>query len=119
MTEPSSINGDFSPRRASLVTGVELDGEAVLYSEQANTVHVLNRTATLVWNCLDGDGDLDSLAEELSAAFGTDVGVLRDDVIDIVRMFGRQGLLADVEADPAVVSAQTLRSDAGSDGADG
>ena len=118
MTEANSITGDFVPRRATLVTGVELDGEAVLYSEQAHTVHVLNRTATLVWNCLDGDGDLNSLAEELSAAFGIDIHVLREDVLDIVRMFGRQGLIDGIEPDPAVVSAQTLAFDPDTDGTD-
>ena len=119
MTKPASIDGDFTPQRDDAVSGVELDGEVVLYNERANTVHILNRTATLVWNCLDGEGDLDSLARELAAVFGLDVKQMRDDVIRIVRMFGRQGLLVDVQPDPAVVLAQTLGFDPGSDQAHG
>lgn len=110
MMDVGEIDGGFSATREPAVVGVELDGEAVLYHEELRTVCVLNPTATVVWNCLDGSSDLETLCEDLAEAFSVDVGSVRKDVLDIVREFGRQGLLEDVEPDPEVVAAYTLSS---------
>ena len=105
---PESIDGTFVPIPHSSVAGVELDGEVVLYHEGANTVHVLNPTATIVWLCLDGSADLNEICEDLAAVFELDEERVRADVIAAVREFGRQGLLDAVEPDAEVVAAHTL-----------
>jgi hypothetical protein len=106
--EPEAIDGAYIPRQAADVAGVELDGEAVLYHERLRIVCVLNPTATLVWGCLDGSGDLDTLADELAELFPADERTIREEVLDAVRGFGRLGLLADVIPDPDEVAAQAL-----------
>lgn len=106
MIPASRIDGSFRPRQAEPVVAVELDGEAVLYHDELGAVYVLNPQATVVWACLDGSSDLDGLCDELAEAFSVGLDTLRGDVMDIVREFGRQGLLADVAPDPDVVAAQ-------------
>jgi hypothetical protein len=108
VVDPIEIDGRFRPVKTSHVVGVELDGEAVLYQEAARTLHLLNQTATVIWNCLDGVSDLDSLADDLAAAFSADVQRVRDDVLEVVRQFGRQGLLKQVAPDPEVVASHVL-----------
>ena len=108
MTEAGDIDGRFIPTHARAVAGVELDGERVLYHEELQTVCVLNPTATVVWNCLDGSSDLDRLCLDLAEVFLVEAEVIREDVLGIVQEFGRQGLLKGVEPDAEEVAAHTL-----------
>lgn len=108
MMEADDIDGRFTPTHARAVAGVELDGEGVLYHEEFQTVCVLNPTATVVWNCLDGSSDLDTLCRALAQAFSVELETIRTDVLAIVQEFGRQGLLEEVEPDPEEVAAHTL-----------
>lgn len=110
MMEARDIRGGFVATRAPAVAGVELDGEKVLYHEELRTVCVLNPTATVVWNCLDGSSDLDTLSADLAEVFSVEVTTIRRDVFAIVQEFGRQGLLAGVEPDPEAVADHTLSS---------
>ena len=48
MTAAEEIDENSHPRHHPAVAAVELDGEAVLYHEDANTVHLLNPSATIV-----------------------------------------------------------------------
>ena len=107
---PESIDGTFAPTHHPAVVSVELDGEAVLYHQEANTVHVLSVTATIIWRFLDGSNELDGLCGDLAAVFSIDLEQMRGDVLEAVREFGRQGLLQDVAADPDVVADHLLTS---------
>lgn len=108
MIHPDQIDGSFAPTVDPAVASIELDGEAVLYHEASSTVHVLNSTATIIWGCIDGRTDLDTMCGELADVFYVDVEVVRTDVITAVRELGRQGLLVDVQPDPEVVAANRL-----------
>lgn len=95
---PEEIGPDFAPRRHGGVTGVELDGEMVLYSGEGG-MHKLDPVAAVLWNCFDGSvtiaevvGDLDSVYEDASTERIT------GDVLACVRELGRQGLLENVAA---------------------
>ena len=69
VSEPAaspSITETSVPARSADTFVVELEGEAVVLDERANRLHLLNRTATLVWNCLDGEVDIAGLAREIS-----------------------------------------------------
>ena len=84
---------------ASVVRGkgdlaaVEFDGELVLYDEHTASVHHLNPTASVVWQCLDGDASLAAIARDLSMAYSVDEAVVVQDVLDVVQQFARMGLL--------------------------
>ena len=84
---------------ASVVRGkgdlaaVELDGELVLYDEHTASVHHLNPTASVVWQCLDGDASVAAIARDLSMAYSVEEAVVVQDVLDVVQQFARMGLL--------------------------
>jgi hypothetical protein len=97
---PDQIDESFVPRPRSTVATAELDGEAVIYSEETQSMHLLNPTATVVWACFDGSGPLSELIADLSEAFGVEQDVIRRDVLDLAREVGSKGLLEGVAATP-------------------
>lgn len=92
--QPTDVTGPAAPRPRRTVAHVEVDGEAVLYDETTNRVHVLDPIAMLIWSGLDGHTTLEELSEELSRAFEADVKRVRMDVLDAVRELASQELLA-------------------------
>src|SRR5439155_18371566 len=93
---PDQIDESFVPRPRSTVATAELDGEAVIYSEETQSMHLLNPTATVVWACFDGSGPLGELITDLADAFGVDEDLIRGDVLDLARVVGGKGLLEGV-----------------------
>lgn len=94
----SSIGEEFVPLRSPLVQSVEIDGQTVLYVESVNKMHVLNPSATVVWNCMDGTGTIAEIAGDISAAFAVDLDTVRRDVLQAVREFASDGLLVGFDA---------------------
>lgn len=100
------VGGGWEPdpatayRRAAGVLGEEVDGEMVLYDGTTGALHVLNRSASLVWQCLDGTVTLAALASEMAAVADADPGRVRGDVVAVTAEFGRLGLLDGVAAAP-------------------
>ena len=94
-SSPSSaqVDSQFVPRRRGDVICEELDGEAVIWDPCATSLYVLNPSATVVWNSIDGFTTVDSLARELGEVFGIDNSRMELDVLQVVRDFGEQGLL--------------------------
>jgi coenzyme PQQ synthesis protein D (PqqD) len=88
------IGRDFVALVPETIAWVDVDGEAVLYDEIRQQVHVLSATATLVWRGMDGKTSLDRIARDLSESFGTDLALVRSDVLDLARDLARKGLIA-------------------------
>jgi PqqD family protein of HPr-rel-A system len=80
------------------VEGVEVDGEIVLYDADSQQAHLLNPTASVIWDCLDGTVALGELASDLADEFGADPAEVGDQVVAIVRSFDELGLLDVVSA---------------------
>jgi hypothetical protein len=97
------------PRRASLAH-VEVDDEVVLCVPETGRTHHLNPIATAVWTCLDGETTLRQLAHDIAAVSEWQRDAVEADLVEVVRGFGRQGLLTDPRSDrqrpiaPAAVS---------------
>jgi hypothetical protein len=89
----AAITATSVPVRSAAAFVVELDGEAVVLDEAANRLHLLNRTATLVWNCLDGDVDVSGLAQEIADVIELPYERVFEETIAVVRDLGSQGLL--------------------------
>jgi hypothetical protein len=92
-----AIDESFVPVRSPDAYVVELDGEAVVLDEHANRLHLLNHTATLIWNCLDGEVDVRGLALEIVEVLGLPVETVLADTLAVVRDLGAEGLLEGVE----------------------
>ena len=95
-SDHAEIETTFVPvgRRSAQV--IELDGQGLLFDNDLRTWMVLNPTALVIWRCLDGTGTVTEIADDMSTAFGTEQEVVRMHVLQVVRAFGRQGLLEGV-----------------------
>jgi thiol-disulfide isomerase/thioredoxin len=94
--EAEDIDLDFVARPRDSIVATEFDGETLLVDRETGFLSILDPVGSIVWNCLDGQGTLADLAEELSEAFGAPAEVVRQDVLEMVRKVGRTGLLTGV-----------------------
>jgi hypothetical protein len=97
------IDPTFMPARAPTAYSVELDGEAVILDERRNHLHYLNRTATLIWNCLDGRASVEEIAYDLATAFGALPATMITDVLTFVRALAAEGLIARIDRGPETI----------------
>jgi hypothetical protein len=95
MGSTSRISGTLVARVPESIAWVEVDGEAVLYNELRQIVHVLSPTAMLILSGIDGRTSLERIARDLSDAFGTDLDVVRTDVLSLAKELMQQGLIAE------------------------
>ena len=93
MKTPRSVGADLLPRIPENVAWVEVGGEGVLYDELRQEVHVLSPTATLIWSGIDGRTTLERIARDLSESFGTDLEVVRTDVLELAGFLLERGLI--------------------------
>lgn len=109
------IDESLVPRVRRDVAAVELDGEAVLL-DGTGTVHTLNPTATLVWQCLDGTSSLREIIDDLAWVFDeAGRASIADDVVALAQDLGRKGLLEGVVAHAPVEPALSPAIDDGAD----
>ena len=99
MGDPSvDLDAQATPARGDHVYTVVLDGEAVLLDERENRLHLLNHTATLLWQLYDGVTTLAQLAEEISDELALERDHEReavlDDLVAVTRHLAEEGLLA-------------------------
>jgi hypothetical protein len=95
------IDARTAPAPRSTVATEVLDGEAVLHDAATGQVHLLNAAASIVWQLLDGETTIEDIAAAIADATGEDFGQVSSDTIDLVRMLGGLGVIADI--DPAAV----------------
>jgi hypothetical protein len=87
------IDESTVPRRNQAVHTVELDGEAVLLDTSANRLHHLNRTASMLWACIDGGVSIGELAAEIAGELGLDEVTVRTDAVEVFQHLHREGLI--------------------------
>jgi len=91
--QPASVDdldGSWAVRAHPGAVEVAVGDDLVVVRGQA---FILNRTASLVWHCLDGVGTLDELVTDLSDVTGTDRDTVEHDVMTLTRELGERGLL--------------------------
>src|ERR1700683_5238522 len=101
----SDIDGSFVPTPRDDVVQLEVGAELVLM--RGNQTFALHPSASLVWVCFDGSGDLDEVAADLADALGADAEVVHTDVLDVARDLASMGMLAGVAGAEAVESDST------------
>ena len=74
----------------------QLDEEWVIYDPRSQEIHVLNRTAALVWLYCTGDHTRDVIVDALEKVFGDQVVTdqLVRDVAETITQFKSLGLFA-------------------------
>jgi hypothetical protein len=92
--DPLSIDGTFLPRRDTAAQLVPIDGEAILV-DGASGLHVLNATASLLWECFDGEVTLSELADEIATEMRVPADQVLDDTIRVAQDFAVRGIVSD------------------------
>jgi hypothetical protein len=87
------------PRGRHDLPHVEIDGELVLYDVAGRGLHHLNRSATVVFKCLDGDSTLDEISEDIADVSGQPLGDVEHAVQQLFEDFADQGLIEGVGND--------------------
>lgn len=70
-----------------------LDGEGVLFHEGTSQVFVLNPTATMIWESLDGRGTIGEIVDEFERLTGAPRATIEADVVAALREFSGAALL--------------------------
>lgn len=83
-----------SPRARRDLLLQEVGEEGLLYDREAAQVHVLNRTALLIWKLCDGGHGPEAITIKLVEAFtGAEASRVRGDVDRVLADFSTRGLL--------------------------
>ena len=102
IVSPEAIDGSFVPVGRESVGSVEVDGEVVLLDGATGRLRNLDPVGGVVWSCLDAPGTIDEIVSDLCEEFGADRATVRDDVLELMRTLGREGLLQGVATDSPV-----------------
>jgi hypothetical protein len=70
-----------------------IDGEALLYDEQADLIHRLNTTGLFIWDLCDGTLGPDDIAERMTAVYDVPLEIARADVRQAIQEMADNGLL--------------------------
>jgi len=83
------------PKRRSDVIFRPLDDSWVLFDPRTEQLHVLNLSAALIWEHLDGETSLDGIAKAVGSAFDPPITASQamTDVEPVLERFRETGLL--------------------------
>jgi thiol-disulfide isomerase/thioredoxin len=101
LIDADDIDGRFVPRLKESVTEVEIEDQPGLLDTDTGRALALNQTAELVCAFLDGERTLDQLVADLADAISLAPDVIGEDVTNLVRRLGYEGLLQGVH--PVIV----------------
>lgn len=71
----------------------DVRGTISLYDARAETVVVLNETASDIWRLCDGDQTVSEIVDLLAAAYGVEPVAIRDEVVETVANLTDEGFL--------------------------
>lgn len=77
---------------------VHVDGEAVVYHCESQSLHLLNAVATTIWLMFDRPATVTQTAERAGGHFGVPPESIHPDVLDLVADLARIKLLEEVTA---------------------
>ena len=90
---PSELDEATVVAPAAHVGRVDVGDQLVLVDGPAGRALALNPTASIVWQCLDGETPLATLIDELDVAFGAPRDTIAADVMSLAQSLGMLGLL--------------------------
>ena len=81
------------PVRTGHVVWRDIAGEVVIAERDNSTLHVLNRTASLIWSLADGSRQIADIALEVCRKFEVDLEEAALDVEEFCRQLIEEGLI--------------------------
>jgi PqqD family protein of HPr-rel-A system len=92
--EPSTRFGDADVPRPIIGLHVAvIDGGVVVLDQRSGKCHVLNPTASIVWESLDGERSVREIIDALVSDFDADPAVIAESADDALRQFVEIGIL--------------------------
>ena len=95
--EPPEVDSAAVLGPAQGVAWVAIGDEIVIYRVAPPDSFVLNPTAGLLWQCLDGASRFGDILEDLADAFGTDRAEVEKDCLPVVNTWLAHHLVEEVE----------------------
>jgi hypothetical protein len=89
-----TITAGTAPARRDRLATVDVDGELVVLDEDSGAVHLLNPTASIVFQCLDGTSTLREIAGDFADELGAPLDVVEADLVRLAIDLAAHGLLA-------------------------
>lgn len=81
-------------RKKEGINEQELDNELILHDPATDKVHVLNKTAKIVWKLTDGKHTLEDVVNEIKSRFSeNDNHNIKEDIETVIKGLEGNGLL--------------------------
>ena len=90
--------GEAVVQKPENITYREMDGEGVLYDTTTNNMHVLNKTALMVWKLCEQADDPESIARAIGERFGLPAQRVLPDVLTCLNRLEELRLIRRVAA---------------------
>ena len=90
------VDPSFVPIRDGAVAHVEIDGEFVIWQFEFGAISRLDGPAAVVWVWIDDRSTIGEIAAGIAEAVSAPYDVLVDQVLDLVRVLGRSGIITGI-----------------------
>jgi len=85
----------YKPVKKADIHARRLGEEWILYDSESEKVHIINKTAELVWRFCDGNHDVASIKDQMQDIFNASESRIEGDVQNILEEFKQIGILED------------------------
>lgn len=100
MSDNVETMNEAAPIRASNVTVDNVGNETLVYAVEAEAIHVLNRTAKLVWDLCDGTHSVSDMEQIIRTQFSVPPGEdVAGDIENTLEQLANKGLLQNGDDD--------------------
>lgn len=81
------------PQRNPHLLTHQLQDELVLYNSRQDVAHTLNATALLVWQCCDGEHEVEDIISKVRTRYNVPPEAVRQDIQNLLNKFQALGLI--------------------------
>ena len=71
----------------------EIDGEVVIIANDGSHIHMLNETATLIWNCSNKRTSIVQIITEMCEQYNVDKDTASRDVLESIKSLSEKNLI--------------------------
>jgi len=71
----------------------EIDGEVVIIANDGSHIHMLNETATLIWNCSNKRISIVQIITEMCEQYNVDEDTASRDVLETIKSLSEKNLI--------------------------
>ncbi len=83
----------MKPRHVKGAFTQVLDGEVTVYEDRSDKVHILNASASVIWQLCDGDRTVQQVIEDVAAVYEKSEGELSETVTRLIADLVSQRLI--------------------------